>query len=78
MHLFCLHFFGAFISHAVLYTIMDRIGGIRFYLFYKSMFYEERRKKNQVKNYVSKNILQSGMKEINYVMCYVVRVPTMG
>lgn len=38
----------------------------------------KREEKNQVKNYVSKNILQSGLKEINDVMGYVMRVHTMG
>lgn len=37
----------------------------------------KREEKNKVKNYVSKNILQSGMKETNEVMSYVMRVPTM-
>lgn len=33
----------------------------------------KREEKNQVKNYVSKNILQSGLKEIKDVMGYVMR-----
>lgn len=82
MLLFYLYLFNDFIPHAVLDTIMEGIGGTKFFvvffffLLYKSMFYEERRKKPSEEVFY-KNILQSGMKEINDVMYYVMRVPTM-
>lgn len=63
--------------HTLFYILSWRVKEEpRFICFIKAC--SMKREENQVKNYVSKNILQSGMKETNEVMGYVMRVPTMG